>query len=114
MKREIAAAAQLAGNISRRALTIAGFCEQFHFSDETTQAILSKVRPPRLANERFRFDATEFTRHIAYKQVELNNGAVLTAPADRFGTIFQETLLEDEHTFTTSGAIVDERLKKTK
>lgn len=114
VKREIAAAAHLAGNLPRRALTIAGFCEQFHFSEETKQAVLSKVRPPRLANERFRFDAEEFARHIAYKQIELDNGAVLTAPADKFEEIFRETQRRDEHTFTTSGVIVDERLKRTK
>lgn len=114
VKRQIAAAAHLAGNIPRRALTIAGFCAQFHFSDETKEAVLSKVRPPRLVDERFRFDAEEFARHIAYKQIELNNGAVLTAPADKFEEIFLETQRKDEHTFTTSGTIVDQRLRKSK
>ena len=114
VKREIAAAAQLAGNIPRRALTIAAFCDEFHFSHETKQAILAKVKPARLANERFRFDAEEFSRHIAYKQVELSNGAVLTAPADRFSEVFRQTSRREEHTFTTSGIVVDERLKKTK
>lgn len=114
VKREIAAATHLAANVPRRALSVAGFCEQFHFSEETKRTVLSKVRPSRLANERFRFDAEEFVRHIAYKQIELNNGAVLTAPADRFEEIFRETQRRDEHTFTTSGVIVDERLKRTK
>lgn len=120
VKHEIAAAAHLAGNLqTRRSLSIAGFCDQFHFSDETKQAVLSKVAPARLANERFRFDKEEFARHIAYKQVELDNGAVLTAPADKFEQVFRETgrrpAREDaERTFVTSGIIIDERLKKTK
>lgn len=117
VKHEIAAAAHLAANLpTRRSLSIAGFCDQFHFSDETKQAVLAKVKPPRLANERFRFDAAEFARHIAYKQVELSNGAVLTAPADKFDEVFRQTgrRQQDERTFTTSGIVVDERLKKNK
>lgn len=115
VKREIAAAAQLAANLPRRrALTIDAFCDEFHFSPETKQAVLSKVRPARLANERFRFDAEEFARHIAYKQVELSNGALLTAPAEKFDEVFTETERRGEHTFTTTGSIVDERLKRSK
>jgi hypothetical protein len=113
VKHEITSAAHLAQNLPNRALTIADFCDQFHFSDETKHLVLSKVKA-RLANERFRFDAQEFSRHIAYKQIELDNGAVLTAPADRFAQVFQETHHRDERTFMTSGAIIDERLKRTK
>ena len=95
-------------------MTIADFCDSFHFSERTKQAILSKVSPARLVHEKFRFDAAEFSRHLAYKQVELDNGAVLTAPADKFEECFKETKRKDVHTFSTTGAVVDERLKKTK
>lgn len=67
---QIAAAAQLAANLPAKAMTIAKFCENFNFSSETTQAILSNVKPARLVNDKFRFDASEFARHVAYKQVE--------------------------------------------
>ncbi len=113
IKQEITAAAHLAGNLPNRALTIADFCDRFHFSDQTKQLVLSKVKP-QLANERFRFDAQEFAKHLAYKQVELDNGAVLTAPADRFEQVFHETRSRDEHTFITSGAVVDQRFKRRK
>jgi hypothetical protein len=77
-------------------------------------AVLSKVDPPRLVNEKFRFDAAEFSRHIAYKQIELDNDAVLSAPAEKFEQCFVNTKKKDSHTFTTTGHIVDERLKTTK
>lgn len=113
VKHEIASAAHLAGNLPNRALTISDFCDRFHFSDETKRLVLARVKP-QLANERFRFDAQEFARHLAYKQVELNNGAVLTAPADRFDQVFHETRHQDEHRFVTTGTVVDERFKRTK
>lgn len=114
VKQEIAAAAQLAGNIPNRAMTVAGFCERFNFSDETKAAVIASIRPPRLANDRFRFDAGEFARHLAYKQVELDNGAVLTAPAERFDEVFERTVGRQQETFSTTGAVVDQRLRKTK
>ncbi|MGA3953703.1 hypothetical protein ACI2TT_24930 [Ralstonia nicotianae] len=114
VKQEIASAANLAGNVPSRAMTIADFCDSFNFSEETKQTVLSRARPPRLVHEQFRFDAEEFGRHLAYKQVELNNGAILTAPADRFEQVFQKRTRRNQHTFSTTGEIVDQRLRKSK
>lgn len=114
IKQEIAAAAQLAGNIPNRAMTISGFCERFNFSEETKAAVVASIRPPRLINDRFRFDAEEFARHLAYKQVELDNGAILTAPADRFDEVFERAQRRQQETFSTTGTVVDERLRKSK
>ena len=113
-KQEIASAAHLAANLPRRAMTISDFCQNFNFSDETTQTVLSKVSPSRLINDQFRFDAEEFSMHLAYKQIELNNGAVLIALAESFDQVFHETGNGDEHTFSTTGAVIDERLRKSK
>jgi hypothetical protein len=65
-------------------------------------------------SDRFRFDAAEFAKHLAYKQVELDNGAILTAPADRFDAVFERTQRRQQETFSTTGAVVDQRLRKTK
>lgn len=114
VRHEIASAAYLANNLPDQALTISAFCDQFNFSSETKQAVLAKVDPPRLVHDSFRFDATEFARHIAYRQIELDNGAILAAPADRFDSVFKETHEKKKHTFSTTGQIVDERLKVRK
>jgi hypothetical protein len=113
-KREITSAVQLASNMTQRALTIEDFCKQFHFSPETTAAISRQVKPVRLLSEKFRFDKTEFSTHIAYKQIELDNGAVLSAPAERFDKCFTAVNKKDTTTYTTSGAVVDERLRTRK
>lgn len=116
VKAQIAAAAQLASTLPRRMMNISDFCDRFNFSPETKGLVISKVKPPRLVHDRFQFDSEEFGRHIAYKQVELDNGGVLTAPADKFDTVFEETGRRghEQRTFTTTGLIIDERLKKTK
>lgn len=114
VKQEITSAVNLATNLPKRAMTISAFCDSFNFSEETKQEIISKVKPQRLVNDQFRFDANEFGRHIAYKQIELDNGAVLTAPAERFGEIFLEEDHNNQSKFSTTGSIVDQRLRKTK
>lgn len=119
VKKEITAAVHLAANMPNRALTIAEFCDSFNFSQKTKDAVAANVRPARLVNEKFKFDNTEFTKHIAYRQVELDNGAVLTAPADKFDECFKSSKLrrmqsQEPQTFSTTGVVVDERLKKTK
>ncbi|PPD12460.1 hypothetical protein [Methylophilus sp.] len=114
VRQEIAAAAQLAGNIPNRAMSVAQFCDKFNFSEETKSAVLSKVDPNRLVDDRFRFDANEFERHLRFRQIELNNGALLTAPANDFNRVFQESVDGNMHTFVTIGEIVDERLRKNK
>lgn len=114
IKSQIAAACQLAKNLPHKAMSIAEFCENFQISEAAQSAVVSKVNPPRLIHEKFRFDATEFARHIAYKQKELDNGAVLSAPADKFDECFMVTKDREVHTFTTIGRVVDERLRTTK
>jgi hypothetical protein len=115
IKQEITAAAQLAGGIPpRRSLTISQFCERFHFSPETTAVVLKCIEPARLADDRFRFDPDEFVQHLAYRQVELDNGAILTAPANRFDEIYERQRRRNGETFSTTGEVVDQKLKKTK
>lgn len=119
VKREIAAAVSLASNIPSKALTIAEFCDNFNLSAKTKAAVAAKVSPSRLVNEKFKFDSGEFAKHIRYKQVELDTGAVLTAPADRFDECFESTAKRDgqkrgARTFSATGIVVDERLRKTK
>jgi hypothetical protein len=65
-------------------------------------------------HEKFRFDVSEFSRHLAYKQVELDTGAVMTAPAEKFDQCFKPERHKDKAVFVAAGQVVDEKLKSTK
>lgn len=115
VKQEIAAAAQLTQNVPADMMTAAEFCDRFNFSQETKEAVVAGIHPPRLVNDRFRFDSGEFGRHLAFRQIELDNGATVSAPADRFDQVFTRVQAGDEReTFSTTGAVVDQRLKRVK
>jgi hypothetical protein len=114
IKTQLTSAAQLAANIPKKSMTISEFCDTFHMSDVAKQAILAKVDPPRLVHEKFRFDVAEFSRHLAYKQVELDTGAVLTALAEKFDECFKPERNKDKAVFVAAGYVIDEKLKSTK
>lgn len=114
IKAELTSAARLAANLPKKAMTVSDFCDNFHLSQPAKQAVLSKVNPPRLVHEKFRFDVAEFSKHLTYKQVELDTGAVMTAPAERFDECFKATQRKEETVFVAAGHVVDEKLKSTK
>ena len=118
VRHEIAMAAQLARNLNRRqVMTIAEFCDDLHLSEESKRTVVAAVSPPRTLQSRFRFDIGEFTRHISYRSIELDNGAMLSAEIARFEECFDEAVSEADPeliTYSTSGRIVDERLRKVK
>jgi len=110
---EIVAAARLAGNLPANAMTIDQFCDQFALSRGAKDAVIAAVKPARLMTESFRFDAEEFLRHVPYKQIELDNGATLSAPTEKFEEVFHPRKVGDTHTYSTQGMIVDEKLRSS-
>jgi hypothetical protein len=118
VRHEIAIAAQLARNLNaRRVMTIEEFCDEIHLSDASKNAVVSSVQPQRLLKSKFRFDRGEFSKHISYRSVELDNGAILSAEIEKFEQCFNEAVSDanPEHvTFSTSGRVVDERVRKSK
>jgi hypothetical protein len=117
VKSEIASSVQLATNMPRKAATIESFCDHFHFSPATKEAIFHEVRPAKLIHEKFKFERAEFLRHISYKSIELDNGAVLTAQLQKFDDCFKTSPSKTNagaYRFVTEGQIVDQRLRKTK
>ena len=117
IKHEIASCAKLAKNISNKAMSISEFCDQFHLSDGAKEKICSQVTPSRLLNDKFVFDKAEFDKHLSYKMVELDNGAILSAQASKFDDCFESSAIEGDSKsvrFVTSGKVVDEKLRRSK
>ena len=114
-KREIAAAVTLAGGLAGQPVSVAGFQDHFHLSPATRNAIKAQLREHELPTDQFMFDAGEFSNHVAFRSVELNTGAVLTAPSARFDDVFQyEEDADGSARFSAAGKIVGERLTKIK
>jgi hypothetical protein len=70
---------------------------------------------PELLTETFKFDLAEFDSYIAYRAVELDNGALMVADNAEFEKIFRSEKLrgsDDEYRFTTEGKIVNQQTRK--
>jgi hypothetical protein len=111
VKEEITAAAKLASGLGGQRMSINQIVARFNLSQPAQSAVTKELKKPALANEVFSFDATEFRAVVAFKSVELDNGATLTAESDRFDQVFRKEKIKDQMEFTTRGRVVNEKLK---
>jgi hypothetical protein len=114
VKRELVAAATLASGLSGQRVSVDTFMNQFNLSQAAREAIKGALKRPSAAQEIFQFDNVEFRSLIAYRSVELDNGALLTADASDFDNVFHQARLpgkRHEVEFSTKGMIVDDKLK---
>ena len=114
VKQELIAAATLASGLGGQRLSIDSFARQFNLTQRAKDAVVRELKNPRSAQEIFEFDLTEFKNLIAYKSVELSNGALLTAESSEFEDVFRKRVVDDAKDvveFSTQGRIVNEKLK---
>ena len=115
LKQELVAAANLAPGMAGKPISINSFGEQLHLSAAAREAITSSLRNPNTAQETFSFDVSEFRNFIAYKSVELDNGAMLMAGTEKFDEVFHKRLVDkdkNEVEFSTKGKVIDEKFRK--
>lgn len=114
VKEELIAAGTLAKGVAGKTISISSFADQFGLSAEARGALVSGLKSPRIAEERFRFDISEFRNYVAFRSVKLDNGALLSAETANFEDVFHRRPLDDIQgtvEYTTRGKIVDEKLK---
>jgi hypothetical protein len=67
-----------------------------------------------LSAQRRQFDLGTYRGLVAFKSVELSNGAMLTADTDKFDKVFEQEPVDGskgEIKFVTRGQVIDEKLK---
>jgi hypothetical protein len=115
VKSEITGSALLSKNLTNKNISIYKYFDQFNLSEKAKKVISQQLKSTRLLNAQFQFDYSEFSKHLSYKSLELDNGAMLTATIDTFDKCFiQEQIEQDKILFQTKGKIIDERLRKVK
>ncbi|HET6537391.1 MAG TPA: hypothetical protein VFG34_04670 [Sphingopyxis sp.] len=112
IKTEIAAAVSLASNLfAKKVVSIDDFCKQVGFSKATIDAVVSEVKKSSLASKQFIFSASDFRNVLPYRTVEMNSGAILTAPSGRFEEVFSvRDMGLGVKEYSTEGRIRDERV----
>lgn len=114
VKQELSAVATLAPGLGGQTISINEFGERFSLSESARAAIAQEVSSAGSAVETFEFDPVEYQRRIGFRSMELDNGAVLTAPSDAFDQVFHQEVIDESERRTrvvTEGVIVSIKLK---
>jgi hypothetical protein len=115
LKQELVATSRLLRGLDGQVISAAGVLDQLHLSREAVEAVGTAFARPELLGESFQFDAAEFDRHIQYRTVELDTGAMLMADDSQWDQVFSSVMIgKDRRRYTAEGQVVDQRLKKTK
>jgi len=91
--------------------------DQFHVPAETQEQIKERFPKAKSFEESFTFVPEEFAKFVSMRTTELDNGALLTAPTDRFDQVFTiEPVAANAgiFRFSTQGRIIDQRFRKAK
>jgi len=97
-----------------KTITVDGFIKQFGLDEETSAALLAGIPLGGAATDPFVFDLPTFESIVPLLSIELDNGSIITAPAEKFEECFKcETVnaAEKRVRFSTTGKITDQRLK---
>ena len=112
-KHALAAVAALAPGLNGVQTSGDEFLQQFPLSPAAQAAVRAAFKSPAAAAEQFVFMNDEFSQHIAYRSVQLDTGAILTAENTNFDEVFEQGPVDAEGktTFSTTGAVVQEKLR---
>jgi hypothetical protein len=112
-KQAITAAATLAASLNGQRTSLAEFQERFGLSEAARAGMNQTLKTPASATTQFVFDAEEFDRQIAFRSVELDSGAILTAESGDFDKVFQQEPVDGGRRvrYSTTGIVVGERLR---
>ena len=111
--------AQLHGeNAGANAFEREGSAGPFSVPAETQKQIKERFPKAKSFDETFTFVPDEFKKFVNMRTIELDNGALLTAPTDRFDQVFTREPVagpnNDIVRFSTEGSIIDQRYRKVK
>jgi hypothetical protein len=117
VKTELVAVLRMSRNMAGKSVSISSLLEQFNMSDAARKVVEDEVQE-HLRKEKFRLDVEELDRHAPMQSIELDNGAVLTAPAPNFDDVFKREPVRGQRAgeqrvrITTEGKLINERLRK--
>lgn len=113
-KLQIVSGMTLVQGFANRTLSPRELFDSFGFSDDAKDIVTAELPNEATLDDTFVLDIDEFHRHAAFRSVELDTGAILTAPTERFDAAFERTTIDPERElvrFTATGHVIDEKIR---
>jgi hypothetical protein len=112
IKQELISSLALAQNLDKKTISIEKYAEKLSLSSEAKDSLTSYFKTDaEFTKMEFIFDKEEFIKITGYKLIYLDNGAIVSGLGNKFDNIWKKEISENVITFSTSGKIVDEKLK---
>jgi hypothetical protein len=113
-RQQIVSAMTLVQGFANQTVSPHEVLDRFGFSDDAKAAVTAKLpNKATTLDAAFALDIDEFRRHAAFRSVELDTGAILTASAEHFDAVFERKALDENGLvrFTATGHVRDEKVK---
>jgi hypothetical protein len=117
VRNELISATNLIGGRAGRRESPRQLFDSLGLSDNARDVVREALPREEILDEVFELDPEEFSAHVLYRFVELDNGATLVAENERFDQVFShEDLPADDPRirYSTEGQVVGQELRKSK
>jgi hypothetical protein len=113
VKKELSALITLTKGHNDQIVSVESLISIFKVSTDSANAV-KKAMKGKTFFEQFKLSIEEFEKHVSFKTIELDNGAILSAPTEKFDNIFSQTeMINDTFNFTVNGRIINEQYKES-
>lgn len=115
-KRQIISATELLNGFDGNVFSANDLIERLGLSNDVKLLVEKSYPRVDLMHDKFPFDSHEFSKHVVYRSVELDNGALLMANNEIFSDVFESEEINSNgiHKYSTEGRVVNQKFKKTK
>ncbi|MEQ8475570.1 hypothetical protein [Fulvivirga sp.] len=114
IKEELSAVVNLLRGFDGKTFSASSLLKRLSVSDEATEILKNNYQKDAF-DLQFQLNYNDLSRPLAYKTIELNNGARLSATNDEFDKVFKKTNLENNKVeYSTKGEVKNQKLGRGK
>ncbi len=118
VKQELLGMSILAKSFDKKAYSIPEILDKFNISIEGRNLLVSKLpKNSQILDETFQIDSDVFVSKAPFRSVELNTGAIMLGPTEKFDEIIEKELINSHdnlYRISAEGRIINENLKARK
>lgn len=111
-KEQIASVSLLLPNLAGHTMSSRGFLEAANLSSDIVDKIEERMGT-HVMNESFVLDKTFFTAKFRFRAKLLDNGVMISAEADKYDEVVQESQEDGKTVNRTTGKLVDSKIQQT-
>lgn len=117
VKDQLASAAKLIPNLDGKKISADIVAKQFGLLPTAVDMLKAEATSNSIYTEEFVLDKQAFSDILSFESIELDTGAILTAPIGQFDQVFKEEVVDQKkglRIYRAQGIVSDQRFRKAK